>query len=31
MGGAGRERVLREFTLESMVERYGGLYDELLG
>jgi len=29
MGDAGRKRVLKEFTVERMVERHAELYDEL--
>ena len=31
LGGAGRERMLAEFSVERMVERYAALYGELLG
>jgi glycosyltransferase involved in cell wall biosynthesis len=31
MGAAGRTKVLRDFTVESMVERYETLYDRLTG
>jgi glycosyltransferase involved in cell wall biosynthesis len=30
-GQAARERVVRRFSLDAMVDRYSALYDEVLG